>query len=255
LGLWRTRFYEHAAFYGGTALRIFHGLPRFSEDLDFTLAYPQPGFKIMPYMNSLRDELAAFGFEVVAQDRPKKSASAIDSAFIKADTLRNLLIIKAPPELVKSIHRDQRVTIRLEIDTDPPPGAEFEVRTVLKPIPFQVKLVSLPDLFAGKLHALLCRQWKTRVKGRDFFDFIWFVGQNVQCHLRHLEARMVQTKDWDPEKRMTQEDLWKLLDDKFQRTDIKRAADDVRPFVRDPDSLLLWSTEFFCGLAKQVRAA
>jgi hypothetical protein len=158
--------------------------------------------------------------------------------------------------MLGEIHRDQqRTRIRLEIDIAPPPGANFEVKTVLLPIPFQVKLVSLPDLFAGKSHALLCRQWKSRVKGRDFYDFVWFVARGIPCHLEHLKARMVQTGHWNTEAFLGKDDFCKLLIEKFGKVDFLQAKDDVRPFVRDQDSLKLWSREFFNELVPKVRTS
>jgi predicted nucleotidyltransferase component of viral defense system len=253
LGLWRAKFFEHAAFYGGTALRIFHGLDRFSEDLDFTLTTPDPGFTMKGYLGVISAELSAFGFDVTVEPRQKKTETNIDSAFIKADTLRNLVRISAPRELLGELHREQRISIRLEIDIAPPPGAGFEVKTVLVPMPFQVRLVSLPDLFAGKAHALLCRQWKSRVKGRDFYDFVWFVAQGAPCHIEHLKARMVQTGHWDAAISFQEDDFRRLLKEKFSKVDFTQAQNDVRSFIRDQDSLKLWNREFFNGLVTKVK--
>lgn len=253
LGLWRAKFFEHAAFYGGTALRIFHGLDRFSEDLDFTLTAPDPDFTMKDYLGAISAELTGFGFDVAVEPRQKEGTTNIDSAFIKADTLRNLVRISAPQELLGELHRDQRIRIRLEIDVVPPAGAGFEVKTVLVPLPFQVRLVSLPDLFAGKAHALLCRQWKSRVKGRDFYDFVWFVAHGVPCHLEHLKARMVQTEHWEKAAPLGEDDFRRLLIEKFGKVDLLQAKDDVRPFVRDQDSLKLWSRDFFIELVSKVK--
>jgi predicted nucleotidyltransferase component of viral defense system len=252
LGLWRSRFFEQAAFYGGTALRIFYGIERFSEDLDFSLAVPNKQFNLLPYLRALEEELASQGFSVSVEKSTRTGKTAIESGFVKADTRANFLIIDAPARIVERLHREQRLRIKIEVDVDPPPGAQYEVKTVLRPIPFQVKLYSGPDLFAGKLHALLCRQWKSRVKGRDFYDFVWFIGSKIPCRLSHLQARMEQTGHWKAPTTLERDALVRLLIEKFATADIAAVRDEVRPFIRDPDSLALWNREFFLSLAKQV---
>jgi hypothetical protein len=253
LGLWRSKFFEHAAFYGGTALRIFYGLPRFSEDMDFSLLKPDADFDLAPYLEAVRAELSALGFTFEVDRTPKQITTAVDSAFIKGSTRINLLEIGAPAGLSSRFPPTQRLKIKLEVDTDPPAGAHDEVRTLLIPIPFQVRLYKLPSLFAGKLHATLCRNWKTRVKGRDSFDFIWYLGKRVPCHLAHLQKRMEQTGHWNPNTMLDEAALKERLTQRFNEVDFAQARDDVRPFVRDADALALWSREFFLGLVEQVK--
>jgi len=252
LGLWRSKFFEHAAFYGGTALRIFHGLPRFSEDMDFSLLRPNADFQLAPHLEAVRAELSALGFTFEVARKAKLTDSAIDSAFIKGSTRVNLLEIGAPAALSSRFGPAQRLKIKLEVDTDPPASAADEVRTLLAPIPFQARLFRLPSLFAGKLHAVLCRNWKNRVKGRDFFDFIWYLGKRVPCHLAHLQKRMEQTGHWSADETLDHSALKRLLTERFNTVDFDQARDDVRPFLRDPDALALWSREFFIGLVEQV---
>lgn len=254
LGLWRSKFFEHVAFYGGTALRIFHGLVRFSEDMDFSLLKPNKDFDLGPHLEAIRAELSAFGFTFDVQRKPKQVITAIDSAFIKDSTRINLLEIGTPVGLSSRFPPTQRLKIKLEVDTDPPAGAMDEVRTLLIPIPFQVRLYQLPSLFAGKLHAILCRNWKTRVKGRDFFDFIWYLGKGIPCHLAHLQKRMEQTGHWESGIELDLNSLRSLLKKRFNEMDFDQARSDVRPFVRDADALALWSREFFIGLVDQVKA-
>lgn len=257
LGLWRSKFYEHAAFYGGTALRIFHGLPRFSEDMDFSLLDPGPGFDLAPHLEAVRAELAGFGFTFDVKRKAKTVATAIDSAFIKGNTRTNLLEIGAPETLRGEFPQSQKLTIRMELDTDPPPGASYQVDTLLSPIPFQVRLFSLPCLFAGKMHAILCRNWKNRIKGRDFYDFVWHLGRETPCDLGHLQRRMEQTGHWKPAKEgdLDLEGLKKRLTIRFSAIDFEQAKNDVRPFIRDPDELALWNQQFFAGLAERLKAA
>jgi len=157
LGLWRSKFFEKAAFYGGTALRILYGLDRYSEDLDFSLLTPMSKFDLSTYSSALQKELSAFGFNVRVEPIRKTAVSPVQSAFLKADTLNQLLVIQTPAEIVKRIHRGQVLKIKLEVDTNPPPGFATHTRYVLQPIPFAVRTYVLSDLFAGKMHAIFCR--------------------------------------------------------------------------------------------------
>jgi predicted nucleotidyltransferase component of viral defense system len=254
LGFWRSGFFEHAAFYGGTALRIFHGLNRFSEDLDFSLLSKQDVLRLDAAFSAVETELAAWGFSFATESKKSGEQTGIESAFLKGNTRINLLRIGAPEELSRYFPHNQKITIKLELDTTPPPGASTEVKTRLLPTPFQVRLYDLPSLFAGKLHALLFRDWKNRVKGRDFYDFFWFVSRQVPVNLPHLRARIQQSEN----RRLDDFDLGNLhqqLKARFDRVDIAAAADEVRPFLRDQRELALWSKDFFENLASQVKSA
>lgn len=245
LGLWRTKFFEHAAFYGGTALRILHGLDRYSEDLDFSLLKPEASFSLQPYGAGLRRELAGFGFEVNFEVREKTAATRIESAFLKANTLRQLIVIEADASVLGEQHAREQLKIKLEIDTDPPGGFETVSRSLLTPIPFAVRVYSLPDLFAGKLHAILCRKWKRRVKGRDWYDLVWYLGRHPEVRLQHLEQRMVQSGDWELGRTLTHPDLIDALNRRINELDVPHARNEVARFVRDRASLELWSQDFF----------
>jgi predicted nucleotidyltransferase component of viral defense system len=253
LGLWRTPFYDHAAFYGGSALRIFHGLQRFSEDLDFSLLQPKPDFSLKAYLGAVADELAAWGFEFRAEGIEKTNPSSIESAFLKGSTVINLLQIGAPPEIASRLPKGQLIRIKLEIDTDPPPGATTEMLTRLVPTPHQARVYDLPSLFAGKLHAVLCRNWKSRVKGRDFYDLVWYVGRSVPLNLSHLESRMRQSRDWPLETPLTVTALRKRLEERFSSIHFDQAKEDIAPFVKDSRELSLWSESFFMNLIPVIR--
>ena len=252
LGLWRTPFYDHAAFYGGSALRIFHGLQRFSEDLDFSLLQPKPDFSLKPYLGAVAEELAAWGFEFRAEGIEKTKPTTIESAFLKGSTMINLLQIGAPQDIASRLPKGQLIRIKLEIDLDPPPGAATEVLTRLVPTPHQVRVYDLPSLFAGKLHAVLCRNWKNRVKGRDIYDLIWYVGRRIPLNLAHLEARMRQSGDWLRETPLDSERLRKRLEERFTAINFDQAKEDISPFLKDTRELTLWTHGFFVDLIPQV---
>lgn len=252
LGLWRSKFFEHAAFYRGTALRVLYGLDRYSEDIDFSLLAPDPGFSLGQYGESLLREIGSFGFRVEFEHREQTRQTAIESAFLKAHTLKQLLIIEADAERFPDLHPGSVLRIKLEVDIDPPGGFETESRYLLQPIPFAVRVYSLPDLFAGKLHAILCRKWQTRVKGRDWYDLVWYAGRHPQVRLSHLEARMRQSGDYRDETPLTRDRLVELLRQAVDQLDVGRARDDVVRFVRDPRPIDIWSRDFFHEVVQRI---
>lgn len=252
LGLWRSKFFERAAFYGGTALRVLYGLYRFSEDLDFSLLAPEHGFSLGKYGSSLQRELAGFGFEVSFEPVRKSKESAVESAFLKTNTFRQLLLVGADRRLLRGIQKEQQLSIRLEVDVDPPPGFQTEVKSVLQPVPFSVRVYTLPDLFAGKMHALLFRRWRNRVKGRDWYDFVWYVSNFPRLRLSHLEQRMRQSGDYSSDRPLDAGTFRRMLGDAVQELDIDRAREEVLPFVQDPASVEVWSEEFFTSLIETI---
>jgi len=253
LGLWRSKLFEHAAFYGGTALRVLYGLDRFSEDLDFSLLEKRIDFDLAGYSEALKRELASFGFAVEIESRPKPVSAAIQSAFLKADTRTQMITVEFDKDLIQQVPRNQVLKIRLEVDVDPPPGFATEVRYLLRPVPFSVRTFSLPDLFAGKMHAVLCRELKSRVKGRDWYDLVWFAAFHPELHLAHLEERMRQTGHWKGPAPLRAEDLRDLLAKRIDQVDIGLIRHEVEPFVKDAASLAIWSKEFFLDVASRIK--
>jgi predicted nucleotidyltransferase component of viral defense system len=253
LGLWRVKFFEKAAFYGGTALRILHGMDRFSEDLDFSLLRPMPGFRLSQYTRGIETEIRSYGFDVQVTSRPTHPMKPVQSAFLKADTLSHLFLIEAEQDVLRMVPRGQVLKIKVEVDTDPPGEFETETAFLLRPIPFSVRAYSLPDLFAGKMHAVLCRRWKSRVKGRDWYDFVWYVTHHPELHLAHLQSRMRQTGHLEPEESLT-DDLFRIrLSEVIGRLDVEQARREVEPFVETPASLTVWSRDFFHAIGRRIR--
>jgi len=252
LGLWRSKFFEHSAFYGGTALRVVYKLDRYSEDLDFSLLKPDDRFSLGAYAGSLQREINSFGFQVDFEQRHKSHQSPIESTFLKTNTYKQMIIIEASEDLLRDLHPLKNLKIKLEVDTDPPAGFETETRFVLQPIPFSVRIFSLPDLFAGKLHALLCRHWKSRVKGRDWYDLVWYVSKHPEFRLSHLEARMRQSGNYNEERPISEEKLRRLLQDAVDKLDVAKTRKEVSPFVRDHRTLDMWSHEFFTDVVQRV---
>jgi len=253
LGLWRAKFFEKAAFYGGTALRILHQLDRFSEDLDFSLLKPDPNFDLGNYETAVQQELQSWGFTAQVTKKQKTRASAIDSAFIKINTLQHLLLIGVPRGVNKGVHPEEIIKIRFEVDTDPPAdGGKTENNVLLLPFPFSVKTLRLEDLFAGKVHATLCRQWKGRVKGRDWYDLVWFVAREIPLNLNYLEKRMQQS-GFINQTPLTLKRLIELFDQKIASLDVESAKEDMINFIDSPSKVQLWSHDFFRAIIRKMK--
>ncbi|MBS0656496.1 MAG: nucleotidyl transferase AbiEii/AbiGii toxin family protein [Verrucomicrobia bacterium] len=253
LGLWRAKFFEKAAFYGGTALRILYSLDRFSEDLDFSLLKRDSSFSLHHYEQAVITELASFGFDVTIQEKIKTNESAVYSAFLKTHTLKHLVNIGIPKTIIKGIHPEEKLQVKIEIDRDPPIHFGTASHYLLLPTPFYVSTFTEPELFAGKMHALLCRNWKGRIKGRDWYDFVWFVSRGIPVHQKHLEARMHQTGHLSESTTLDIALFQKILRDKIENLNVELAKQDIVPFLRDPQKITIWSKQFFHAVSEKVK--
>jgi predicted nucleotidyltransferase component of viral defense system len=252
LGLWRAHFFEHAAFYGGTSLRILYGLNRFSEDLDFSLLKPDPNFDLKPFLSAVEKELEISGLKIAIEHQIKRPHDSIRSAFLKANTLETFIRVGLDEPLKRHTQSNAVIKIKLEVDIDPPAGFSTEIRYLTTPIPFSVRTYVPEDLFAGKMHALLCRPYKVRVKGRDWYDFIWYVAKGIRLNLSHLETRMRQSGHFTADYPLTQEVFIQILKEKIANLHLSNAKEDIRRFIQNPRDLDGWSTEFFMSLASQI---
>ena len=257
LGLSRAGFFDHALFYGGTALRILYGLDRFSEDLDFSLIAPDENFDLSVYEDTVIEALHSFGFEVSIQ--LKNSNSTIKSAFLKGNTSQHLLNIEAPADIVKAFGQGRLVKIKFEVDTQPPLDFESEKKTLLVPSPFIIHTMTLPSLFAGKMHAILCKNWSTRPKGRDWYDLVWYISNGYALDIKHLNARLQQNCAWQEDqgvmihKDVDESYIMVLLKKRIDDLDIAAAKRDVEVFISDKRVLDIWSRDFFMEIVQQIR--
>lgn len=238
-GLYRGGFFDKAAFYGGTCLRIFHELPRFSEDMDFSLIGKDETFNLESYFPSIIEEFKAVGRDIVITRKEKKKETKVESAFLKDDTA--IYDVK--------FRTEKDLKIKIEVDIDPPLGFTTEQKLSLMPFSFMTRCFTLPDLYAGKMHALLFRNWKTRVKGRDWYDFEWYVRHNIPLDFSHLQIRTKEFNGMD----MGKEIFTKLLKERLSSTDINMVKRDVLPFIQNPQELDIWSNEYFFQLADKIK--
>lgn len=238
-GLYRSGFFEKAAFYGGTCLRIFHSMPRFSEDMDFSLVAKSDSFNLEDYFPGIITEFKAMGRDVVIDRKIKRGSGNIESAFLKDNTeIYNL-----------TFQTERAIKVKIEVDIDPPLDFQTEQKLLLNPFSFMTRCFVLPDLFAGKMHAILFRSWKARVKGRDWYDFEWYVRNSVPLDFNHLQVRTRQLNGFE----MSREYFMDRLKSRLSSTDIDLVKRDVSPFIKEEKALDIWSNDYFLQLADMLK--
>ena len=240
-GLNRAGFFDKAAFYGGTCLRIFYNLPRFSEDMVFSLTEIDDRFNLESYFDAITNEFTLLGREVQIQKKEKSQDSQIESAFLKDNT--DIVNIRFQTE--------PSIKIKIEVDKAPPLKFNTEHKLLLLPFSFMTRCFTLPGLFAGKIHALMFRKWRNRVKGRDWYDFEWYIRNNVQLDFNHFKERAIQSEGNEFEN-LTPEQFRQLLKEKINLTNIEMVKADVRRFVINPQELDIWSTNYFLRITDMM---
>ena len=238
-GLYNGGFFNQAAFYGGTCLRIFYGLQRFSEDMDFSLLTPNERFDFTQYFQPIIDQFALVGRDVEIKKKDKKSFGKVESAFLKDNT----------DVFDVTFQTEKTIKIKIEVDTQPPMKFNTEQKLLLLPESFMTRCFTLPDLFAGKMHALVYRAWKNRVKGRDWYDFEWYVRHNIPLDFTHLHERAIEFNHED----ITKDSFLEKLNERLATADINQVKADVLPFIRNPKEMGIWSNDYFLQLAQMIR--
>ncbi len=249
-GLSRAGFFKPAAFYGGTALRVFYGLDRFSEDLDFSLKSSNTSFDLSEYLPVLEKEIRSYGLNFKIETKEKSVDSDIKSAFLKGNTKEHMLMFYADEQVARSIGTSDLIKVKFEVDTNPPDYANFETKYRLLPIPYEITLYDMPSLFAGKIHAVICRSWKNRVKGRDLYDYVFYLSRGTAVNLAHITARLAQSGFIPSDKQITIDDLKEILYKRFVNIDYAQAKQDVIPFINNTNVLDVWNSDFFCKITE-----
>ncbi len=247
----RTDFFEKAGFYGGTALRIFYGLDRFSEDLDFSLLHPNPNFSLEPYFSAILEEFEALGMMISIREKKKTNQSTIDSAFLKSETIWKEIVLE---DIIKQtgVKSNRQIKIKIEVDYDPPLDFDTEEKLLIRPFSFYVKCFTPPSLLAGKLHALLFRKWKNRVKGRDWYDLEWYIKQGIPLDVRHFLNRAIHSGEWQ-ENNITSEQILNLLREKIDSVSFTSIKHDIARFIKDDTVIDIWSANYFKDLLKKMK--
>lgn len=253
-GLSRGGFFDKAVFYGGTCLRIFHGLNRFSEDLDFALLNKDEEFKIEDYFPSIKKELLSYGLDMdVVKKEKSKGDNDVQSAFIKGSTQILLLSFFPNNSEASKVIKGQTIKIKFEIDTDNPEGGIVETKYRLLPAPYEVKVFDESTLFAGKIHAILCREYKNRIKGRDYYDYLFYCAKGTRINFEYLENKLKNSNKISNGTKLDVPLLKKMLQERFASVDYDLARKDVSSFITDQESLLLWNKELFLSTLDNLK--
>lgn len=251
-GLSRGHFFDEVAFYGGTALRIFYGLDRFSEDLGFALIKPNTNFDLSKYFVFIENEVKSYGLNLVVNKKEKEKDSNITSAFLKGDTMEHVMLFFTDNNHQTNNKLLKDIKIKFEVDINPPAGANYELKYQLLPSPYQIRLYDLPSLFAGKIHAILCRKWNLRTKGRDLYDYVFFLSLNIKVNIDLVKNKLIESKYIKESDSFNIDILRKLLKEKFKEIDYDNAREDVIPFIKNISSLDLWSSDFFINITDKL---
>lgn len=254
-GFSRAGFFKKAAFYGGTALRIFYGLNRFSEDLDFSLETEDLAFDLSEYFPVLEKEIKSFGLNVEITEKVKTSDSHIRSAFLKGNTREHLLLFYADEQSAGHVTGTEIIKIKFEVDVAPPKFASFEHKYRLLPAPYEVNLYDMPSLFAGKIHAVLARAWRNRIKGRDLYDYVFYLSRGTAVNLPHLHERLIDSGYIQKEDSCSLDDVKRMLCSHFEMIDYSQAKRDVEPFIHDVSVLEVWGADFFKQITENLQSA
>ena len=252
-GLSRGGFFEKAAFYGGTCLRIFHGLNRFSEDLDFALINKNEPFDIEDYFPYVKKELLSYGIDMDVSLKNKNDDTEIQTAFVKGNTLMLLLHSYPNDGESRQVVGNQKIKIKFEIDLENPIGGNIETKYQLLPAPYEVSVFDEPTLFAGKIHAIICREYKSRVKGRDYYDYLFYCGKGSKINLLYLENKLKKSGKIDEGETLNIEIVKNLLKERFETVNYESAKEDVLNFVSKQDGLKTWSKELFLSTLERLK--
>ena len=252
VGLYKAKFFDKAAFYGGTALRIFYGLNRFSEDLDFSLIEKDNNFNFDNYFPSIVDVAHKYGLNVEITSKEKIESTDIKSAFLKSNIIETITLFFGEED-VKHINHNERIKIKFEVDITPPPLVTYEIKYRLSPEPYSIRLYDKESLFSGKLHAVICRGWKSRVKGRDLYDYVFYLQNDIKFNLIHLQERLIDSNFITRDDEFNLEIVKNILKRRFEQIDFNEAKDDVKPFIKDKDAINIWSKEFFISITDSLK--
>lgn len=193
------------------------------------------------------------GLRMSIEEKAKNVDSPIKSDFVKGDTKEHLLIFYSNDNaLEREVPNGEMLKIKFEVDTNPPRGATYQHKFRIRPMPYEVTLYDVPSLFAGKIHAVLCRGWKNRIKGRDLYDYIFYLQKSANVNLEHLKQRLIQSGKWENDNKLTINDVKQMLCERFSSIDYDNAKKDVVNFIKDKSSLEIWSADFFKAITEDL---
>ena len=252
-GLSRGGFFEKAAFYGGTCLRIFYGLNRFSEDLGFALLQKDESFRLEDYFSFIKNEFLSYGIEVNIEAKNKSIETDVQSAFIKSNTQILMMTFFPRSDDAKHVISNQKIKIKFAIDVDNPEGGISEFKYRMLPTPYEVRVFDEATLFAGKICAIICREYKNHVKGRDYYDYLFYIGKGSHININYLENKLKKNGKISNDTKLSLDKVKELLKEKFESVDYKFAKEDVMNFIEDKTSLDFWKKELFISTLDELK--
>lgn len=253
VGLSKTDFFKKASFYGGTALRIFYNLNRYSEDLDFTLNYVDDKFTLEPYIESIKNVSKSYGLDLEISVKKKQVSSPVESAFAKLNTYQTSINLKLNEKLTKLLHKDEVLKVKFEIDCEPAVGFKTENRWIDIPEFAPIIVLDEASLFAGKIHAILCRNYKNTVKGRDFYDFLFYVKRGTSPNLEYLKNKLVNTGKISENDLFDIDVLKEMLINRFKQVDFEQVKDDTKRFIINSEDLSYYCSDLFIQMVQKIK--
>lgn len=252
IGLSKGGFFSQASFYGGTALRIFYGLNRYSEDLDFTLNEKNENFSLEPYFPFIKNVGISYGLDFEIVSKPKKIKTPVESAFAKINTYETFIHLKMNQDLTNILHKDEVMRIKFEVDCNPSLGFNIESKWIDLPEFAPIAALDESSLFAGKIHAILCRNYKNNVKGRDYYDFLFYVQRRTKPNMVYLKNKLIESKRLSPNDPFDMIILKELLKERFLVTDYEQVKTDVVRFLFTNEDLSFYSADFFIAMLDKI---
>lgn len=252
VGLSRADFFKKASFYGGTALRIFYNLNRYSEDLDFTLNEVNNNFSIEPYVDSIKKVASSYGLELEVSIKKKQISSPVESAFAKVNTYQTFIDLKLNEELIRILHKDEVIKVKFEIDCEPALGFTTENKWLDMPEFAPVIVLDEASLFAGKIHAILCRNYKNNVKGRDYYDYLFYLKRGIRPNLQYLKNKLVNTGKLKETDSFDTNILKEMLINRFEQVDFEQAKKDAERFIINDENLSYYNKDLFVQMTHKI---
>ncbi len=253
-GLSRGQFFKKAAFHGGTALRILYKLDRYSEDLDFSLFERDPDFKLSKYISYVETEIGSYGLTVTSKVRDEAPGN-IRTGDVRCNLREIVMDIGFPNGWVERLHRDAVVRVKIDVNTEPPEGARYEKFAMNDPLNYYLCALDKPSMFAGKIGAVIARRWGNRIKGRDLYDYLWYVGNGTPINMEYMRSNLVNQDIIGPDDDFDLDRLRQILNDRFDVIDYASALEDVWAYVTDGPMPNDWNPDLFKATLGSLKEA